>query len=370
MTPALYECVEMSLRAERAGDFATALDWYRTVPMFAGNRHGRILEDLAGWGPDLPPWVWMRYLSYTATRCEDGDTGGLVRGTLRVMVETAHGDLLQACFERGGDPVRVGAQVMGESWAYQQTVLGVGALLAFLDEHAEGRLAEHGDLARQWAAAPMSGYQLGQSLPGARLQVREAGAVDWTEVLDLGARTGLCLGGWVLGRLVPSGVDDRLMFDMAPLPVPEQLARDVAATTGGGRWSVPLATAQLERRISSDSYLREGYEIGSDVQEIALIEHSCTAAQRSVAVQNWREGRDERRRAAFRLLRRASEGQVVREDQALVAAAALVVQADADVRRTLVRPGQPESWRKWASLVPEPARQRLLTLADLAVVAA
>lgn len=367
MTPHLLDCVDRMVSAERAGDFEVALEWQRSVPMFSRGRHRQLLEALVVWGDEVPPWVGARTIAYLATRCEDGTTGTMLKEMLMAIGETVHGDLLTQCWDDQGDPIRVTSAVMGESWAFHQLALyEAGVLAAFVAEFVEGRLAEYADLARSWAAAPMRGYEIGHSLPGARLQVREPGAVTWTEVLDLGARSCAKESGWVLGRLVPSGIGDQLMFDVPPLGMPEDLARAVSAAERGPRWFRPLTTALETRRITSEVFLREDYELATDVQELDLLDYGTPIGDRQRVRDQLRSGRDEVSRAAFRVLRKAVEGDLPAEDQAYVAAAAMNVRASDDVRRLLVRPGQPQPWEQWADRTPEPARSRLLALAQAA----
>lgn len=362
MTPDLYACVDRQIAAERAGDPTAALEWHRAVPMFSRGRHRIMLERLTAAGEELPGWVWARWIAYLTTRCEDGATGALMRAVLTDVVDTAHGDLLDACYDEGGDPIRVTATAVGESWLYQQLVVhDAGGLLQFIDEHVTGRLAEHADLARSWADARMSGYEVGLSLPGARLQVREAGQDDWTEVLDLGARS-CSADGWVLGRLVPSGVAEMPMFDVPPLGVPAEVALAVAAADD---WRDPVADA-LEAGMPSTCFLREDYEFCTDVQELDLIRFGTATADLGRVMGQLRSGRDEGSRAAYRILHRARDGEIDPTGQTYVAAAALFPRAFADARRQLVRPGEYDVWATWARQVASPARGRLLALAEAA----
>ena len=67
-------------------------------------------------------------------------------------------------------------------------------------------------------------------------------------------------------------------------------------------------------------------------------------------------------RAASRVLVRAGEGSLEDADAAWVAAAVLDEHGHAEARRHLATVG-PEVWTRWAELVPEPGRGRLLGLA-------
>ena len=232
LTAAHFDLVTQSLAAERAGDAARALELHASVPALnKRSRHHVLLSQLASLGDELPEWVWARWIAYQAIRCEEPDSqsGEMQRLALKYAIETFHADQLADCHTDGGDPVKVFAWVGAESWLFHQLyVHDLGGLERFVDELVTGRLAEHAELARAWAGAPLSGYLVGPTLPGGRLRVEDLADDSWTEVLDHGARANAG-DGWVLGRLVPSGVDDVLMFDTAPIAVPEQVARDVAA---------------------------------------------------------------------------------------------------------------------------------------------
>jgi len=366
MTPDLFACVDRANEAERAGDAATALEWHQAVPMFRRGRHRSILDRIARLGDDLPPWVWARWIAYQAQRCEEpgSRTGGLQRQVLTYGVGTFHAHLLDECHEQGGDPVRVAARVLGESWACHQLMTHeFGGLVAFIDEFATGALAEHADLARTWADVPLGGFRIGGSVAGGRLVVHDAADDRAFDVLDLGARSCAGPGGWVLGRLVPSGVDDLLVFDMPPLAVPERLAREVAAVDGLRRWG-PVTSAFEEGWFEPQMFLREDYELTSDLPELELIRFGTDPREHQRVMAQLRAGRDEAGRAAYRILQRALDGRVDEADAAYVGAAALNPHAYDDAQRRLVSPGHHDAWSRWAELVAAPARGLLRTFVE------
>ena len=248
-----------------------------------------------------------------------------------------------------------------ESWLFQQAFLHeLGGLEWFVDEQVTGRLAEHAALALSWVGAALGGYLIGPSLPGGRLRVEDLGGGSWTEVLDLGACDAADDNGWVIGRLVPSGVGDLLMFDTAPMAVPERVARDVAVAPKP--W-LRLKEALDEGRLLERAFMRTDYELVTDVPSIELLRIGTPPADLDRVTAQLRAGRDEIPRAAFRILRRAADGVADRNEAARVAAAALQPAALADARRLLVREGQYDVWAGWAALVHEPARGLLLDLA-------
>jgi hypothetical protein len=252
--------------------------------------------------------------------------------------------------------------VASESWLFHQVLVHeLGGLERFLDELATGRLAERSALARSWVGARLGGYLLGPSLPGGRLRVEDLAADTGTEVLDLGARANAGDEGYVLGRLVPSGVDGLLMFDTPPIAVPEQVAREVAASPEP--W-MRVKEALDEGRLVERDFMRADHELVTDVLSIELLRIGTAPADLERVTAQLRAGRDEIPRAAFRLLRRAAEGAVQDSDAPFVAAAILQPRARADARRMLVREGRYDVWARWAALVHEPARRLFLDLAE------
>lgn len=365
MTSDLLTCLDRANAAERAGDARAALEWHQAVPMLRRGRHRGVLERLARLGDDLPPWLWVRWMAYQAFRCEEpgSGTGEIHRVVLRHAVETFHVDLLEDCYEHGGDPMRVMATVLGESWAFQQVAVHeAGGLVSFVDEFATGRLAEHADLARRWADAPLNGYRIGGSSPGGRLRVYDARATAWVDVLDLGARSATVEAGWVLGRLVPSGVGDLPMFDVSPLAVPESQARRVADAGAERAWA-PVTEAFGHGRFDAEALLREDYELATDVQGLDLLRFGTAEKDLERVLQQLRDGRDEVGRAAHRILRGALDGEVEEGDAPFVGAAALDPHGFDETRRSR-RSGDREACLRWAELVVEPARGQLLDLGD------
>jgi hypothetical protein len=365
MTSAHHDLVTQSLAAERAGDAARALELHASVPALnLRSRHNLLLAQLASLGDDLPDWVWARWIAYQATRCEDQgtETGRIQRLALTYVLETFHDDQLADCHADGGDPVKVMAWVASESWLFHQLLVHeLGGLERFVDELATGRLAEHSALARSWVDAPLGGFLVGPSLPGGRLCVEDLAADSWTEVLDLGARANAGDSGWVLGRLVPSGVDDLPMFDSPPIAVPEHVARDVAEAPKP--W-LRVKEALDEGRLVEHRFMRTDLELVTDVPSIDLLRAGTPSADLERVTAQLRAGRDEIPRAAFRVLRRAVDGALQDCDAPHVAAAVLQPAARADARRMLVREGQHDVWTRWAALVHEPARGLLLDFAE------
>jgi hypothetical protein len=367
MTPELTAFYERGVAAERVGDLEEALAYHAGIPMFSRGRHQGMLEQLVSVKDVLPAWAWVRWIVYLALRSEDPGTwvGRRHRRGLLEAVELFHSDLMDAAYDEGDDPVRVTAQVLGESWACHQYVVHDHEVLdIFLDQLVGGALSRHASLAQEWIGAPMGGYRIEGRSCACTLAVRDLADGRTTDVLDLGAGGLAGPDGTVIGRLVPSGTMPATMFDMPPLPLDEQLATEIATTGADNRWSKVLADAIEEGRLDPATLLREDYELLTDVPSLDLLTFGTPDSDLARVMTQLREGRDEIRRAAFRILRSASEGSLGDASAPYVAAACLNVHAHKDVRRRILSPGQRAAWLRWAELVPPPAMTRLLTYAE------
>jgi hypothetical protein len=160
------------------------------------------------------------------------------------------------------------------------------------------------------------------------------------------------------------------MFDAPPLPVDEATARAVAVGRGPDAWVEILADAVEDRRVSSNDLLQQDYELFTDVPGRKLVEAATRPTDLARVLTQLEEGRDEVGRAAFRILRRAAEGSLEDADAAFVASAALNVHAHTEAPRAILAAGQQGRWLRWAELVPDPARRRLLRFAELTADAA
>ncbi len=358
MTPDHIRFVDSSFAAERMGDSQTALEYHLGVPMFTKSRHTYTLTQLAALAEEMTPWLWARWAAYQCTRAEDADTesGRITRAALHYAVQMFYDAQMQALFDEGGDPMDILKNVMGESWIYQQVcTYELGGLQEFLDVLADGLLAEKAGWARSWANARMRALRVEPGDPGT-LVVTDLRTRRRLDLLDLGAGTLCETGGFLVGRLVPSGVTPELMFDTTPVVVDEETAKDVAASEKGG-WITALTRAIAEGRLALEALESEDRELASDIPSGALIALTEQPADRSTS------GRDRVARAAFRLLRDAAEAGVEDDDWApYVAAAVLNPHAYADAQRKLVPHVQPSGWLRWADLAPEPAAGRLRLL--------
>lgn len=373
MTPEYLAFVDSATAAERAGDAETALEYHQGVPMYRRGAHRVLLAQLTDLAGEMTPWLWARWAAYQCTRVEDPGTAcrESSRTALDYTLQMFHREAIARAYDEGADPVRLIATTLGEDWAYHQIcTFELDGLERFLDTLASGRLAEGCTLARQWLGATVSGYRLESSGPG-RLVVRDLAEGSPVELLNLGAGLLVDTGGWLLGRLVPSGTTPALMFDTAPLPVDEQTAVEAAAGDRRGAWITALEHAFTAGRLDRSLLQSEDRELATDVAGLRLLErgtppHALASARHQLA-----RGRDEIGRAAYRILRAAADGSLGSADDAPYVAAAVVnPHGFAQAQRQLVAPGHRAAWERWARLVPAPARGRLARLASLSVDAA
>jgi hypothetical protein len=365
MTREYLSFVESSIAAERVGDAQTALEYHLGVPMFTHSRHTYTLRQLVGLAEEMTPWLWARWAAYQSNRAEDAGTesGFITRAALDYTIQMFYDEQMQAAYDDGRDPMEILKNVVGESWVYQQVcTYELGGLREFLDVLADDTLAEEAAWARSWTKARMRGLRVEPSDPGV-LVVTDLESRQTMQLLDLGAGTLCGPGGFLVGRLVPSGVTPELMFDTTPIVVDKRTAKDVAHSTKGG-WITALTKAIADRRITIDALESEDRELASDMPSGAMIDLASRPADRAD------DGRDRVSRAAFRILRQAAEDGLGDERAPYVAAAVLNPHAYAEAQRKIVSPGQPSQWLRWADLAPDPAATRLRHLAEMSAARA
>jgi len=373
MTPVLLDFYERSAAAEREGDAKEALEYHLGIPMFQRSRHRSVLEQLVAAADELTPWIWARWIVYQAIRSEDPgtQTAALVRAAMQDALVTCHAALMDAAYEEGGDPVKVLANVMGESWVFHQLAAHeYGVLASFLDELAGEGLLRHADLARSWIGARMSGYRLERGTQPGTLRAHDLSSSETVEVLDLGALPPTGTAQWVIGRIAPSGTSPEQMFDLAPLAVDEKVAQQVARRRKPGVWADDLGRAVHRGRMCGADARREDYELMTDVSSWSLVELVTKPTDLGRVRLEATDGRDVVGRAAFRVLRAAAEGSLDEDAAAYVAAAVLNASAQGQAERKILAPGQSSCWLRWAELTHDPARSRLMRFVELTADAA
>ena len=131
---------------------------------------------------------------------------------------------------------------------------------------------------------------------------------------------------------------------------------------------VPWNARPRPAEFEVDDLRSEDRELATDVPGLALIAAGTTSSAMAATTASLRQGRDEVGRAGFRILRSAAEGSLAQDLATYVGAAVLHPHAFDEARRRLHAPGA--VWERWAELVPDPARARLLELAGAATAAA
>ncbi|KQT90786.1 hypothetical protein ASG49_13670 [Marmoricola sp. Leaf446] len=375
MKPDHERFVESSRAAERAGDAATALEFHVGVPMFTRGAHTVMLRQLAGLSADeMTPWLWARWAAYQCTRAEETthELGLVVRSAVQVVLDVFYAERLAEAHATGRDWMPVVAGVLGDSWLFHQLcAYELEGLSGFLEVLATDELLEHSDLARAWSDATMGGYRL-DAADG--LVVEDLASGEERRLLDLGAGVAAGVGDsigspteptprWVIGRLVPSGTDPAWMFDTRPVAVDEQTAREVAAGENV-EWLGAVHRAVRAGRVRPEDFEPEDRELVTDVPSLSLV-HLATPRQALPAtLDKLARGSDEVGRAAYKILRGVAEGRTdPRITPPVVAAAVLQPHAWDEAQRSLTC--HPDTWRAWATLVPEPARSRLQHLAEV-----
>lgn len=261
-----YTAVEESCAAELRGDWATAFERHRSVPMFAESHHGAMLGLLAGLGEDAPQWLVTRFLTVLAHRLE---MHGQPRRSGRVLQQVVpkiypHG----IPFDAIGCPYaeQVPSTIFARDWVVRQVdVYDLGGLSDLVSTAGSRGAVGMGSYVADWSVAAMGGYRI-EGADGEVMSVADALTGEEVELLDLGFTAHHEIGTHVLGRIVPtrpaSGSGPGLLFDWQPLPVDQRIAREVAGRPE--RWldviaaraatgALPAAFAHLpEASMSSD----------------------------------------------------------------------------------------------------------------------
>ena len=242
MTREHQSFLESSLAAERSGDAATALEYHRGIPMFTRGRHTYTLTQLAGLADEMTPWLWARWAAYQCNRAEDAGTesGFITRAALDYTLQMFYDDQMQAAYDEGRDPMEILKNVDGGELDLPAGVhvrAGRAAGVPRLHRRrAAGRERRLGEVVGRRGDARACGSS---SAARGRLVVTDLKTRQEIELLDLGAGTLCEPGGFLVGRLVPSGTTPETMFDTTPVVVDQQTAQEVAASTRGG-WITAL----------------------------------------------------------------------------------------------------------------------------------
>lgn len=239
--------VEEASAAELRGDWSTAFERHRAVPMFAESHHGAMLSTLAGLGEAAPRWLVTRFLTMMAHRHElYGQlqrSGRLLQRVVPLLYphEIPIEALDCAWVEQ------IGPVIFGCDWVVRQVDVydfgGLADLLAMPE--AAGALAL-GEYVGGWEQAPMGGYRV-VGADGEVLTIADAAGGEELELLDLGLTCQHPPGTHVLGRVVPTDTGPGRLFDCQPLPVDARIAREVAARPE--RWLDVIAARTRSRAL-------------------------------------------------------------------------------------------------------------------------
>ncbi len=226
--------VEECAAAELRGDWATAFERHRSIPMYAESQHGAHLRLMADLGDDAPEWLRARFLTTLVRRWEGYGQPRRAGRVLQQVVPLVYPQGVP--FEAIGcaHVEQVSAWIFGRDWVVRQAdAYELGGLQDLVHlPTASGAVATAPRIA-QWAQAPMGGYRI-VGADGAELVVADAATGEEFALLDLGLAHHHEVGTHVLGRVVPTSDAPGLLFDWRPLPVDEETA--VAVARDPQRW--------------------------------------------------------------------------------------------------------------------------------------
>ena len=232
----LYPYIAITFRADAAearGDAAGALSILAEMPLGPDGRFFwrpwriRHLTQLAELGSSLPRWATSRWILAQAMQLLDESRRGSALKALEIAVDLRGGDDELP----GVDLADAHGRVMDRDWVFRQIHLyELGGLAHFVRRVAAPDLLAGAERIHDWVRARMGGF---------RLVACEPGSVIWEDVLtkaqvsvpNIGSAAMVMPGECVIGRLVP--IEQGLMFESAPLLVPEEVALEVARDPGG-----------------------------------------------------------------------------------------------------------------------------------------
>lgn len=224
-----HVAVEEAAAAELRGDWVTAFERHRSIPMFAESPHGAMLQVLVTLGGEAPRWLVNRFLTVMAHRLESYGQPRRSGRVLQHVVPKLYPESIPWEVMDCDHPQQVGPQIFGRDWVVRQVDVfdlgGLGELIGTGDAYGASL---QGAYAMDWALAPMGGYRV-VAADGEVMTVADALSGETFELLDLGLTAQHPVGTHVLGRVVPIDEDPELAFDWQPLPIDARIAREVAS---------------------------------------------------------------------------------------------------------------------------------------------
>lgn len=183
------------------------------------------LRQLDALGPLLPRWATSRWLLAQALQWYDAERRLQGIRAVEIAMDVRGGP------RTGLDPLEDECRVMDRDWVYRQLVLyDLRGLAWFVRSKASADLLAGADRIHDWAAAPLRGLRLEEVTP-LELVWSDLGTGERVETVNLGAASLVDDGECVIGRIVP--IEEGLMFESAPLPVPDDVAQEVADDPSG-----------------------------------------------------------------------------------------------------------------------------------------
>ena len=348
--------VEEAAAAELRGDWATALERHRSVPMFAESPHGAMLQVLADLGDDAPRWLVNRFLTMMAHRLE---TYGQPRRSSRVLQHVVprlypHGIPFEAM---GCDHVeQVLPQIHGRDWVVRQVdVFDLGGLTELIGSGTAYGASLRGVYVMDWATAPMGGYRIVDA-DGEVMTVADALTGETIELRDLGLTAHHPVGTHVLGRVVPTEDDGpEWLFDWQPLPVDARIAREVARRPE--QWLDVIAARTASRALPAGFSHVAASSLSAD-----LPRHSWTSLLgHPLGEELPRPPSTMVAEALNRALQRASESDDVSPDRHVLSELLLDELVDERLVARFATAAYGEGWRALAGVVRPEARRRCET---------
>ena len=373
-TPDDLRSFDRCLDAEAQGDARSALGHRLCSPYVVGSMHVEDLRELVGWGQDAPGWVYSRWVRAQSYRWLLANADPRTDDVVKTTWMAAYLDL---------DPERpmglsqreFGTRLAVGDWICEQlAVYEYGGLLDFIEVRASAELLERCDGVTEWLASAMRGFTLDDVVEN-RLQVTDLASGDRLEVLNLGAMTDRDRGAAVLGRLVPITDEPGLMFDVRPLEVDLETAREASRRVLAGNdmgWIDAVALGRHAGRLPLGFSMGNATPLSTDIVP-EVIAHPHDASTPAEEAGRIRDLLDHGLSASVANGVAVCEAALVAvevsgaQGASLVGPHVLAVLAEPDVyaaaREHSRHLRHVEHWRLLATATPEPIRTRCLELA-------
>lgn len=156
----------------------------------------------------------------------------------------------------GWDPNEFFTGLAASDWVCEQLALyEMGGLADFIDVRAGEDLLARSDRLDEWHPAAMRGFTI-DDFQDDRLLVTELGGGEVQEVLNIGTLSDRDRGAPVLGRVVPISTSPGLMFDVRPVDVDLETAREASQRAEDGHdlgWLDAISRGRAAKNGCPDS---------------------------------------------------------------------------------------------------------------------